>query len=224
MRKHSKEFLETLTPFQGYELLVEGNKRFVDNLMSNHDHLEMINETRDGQYPFAVILSCMDSRTSVELIFDQGLGDLFSIRVAGNIVNDDIVASIEYAVKYVGSKVLMVLGHTECGAIKSAKQGVKDGHITALLERIQPSISKAMLHKGEEHHFHDGVAYANVENSLEEILTRSEIVREMFKKGEIGIVGAMYNIDNGKVDFFKNLTSPDKKQVKSQKTVAIDEI
>ncbi len=212
MRKHSKEFLLNLTPYQGYELLVEGNKRFINNLQNDHDHLEMINETREGQYPFAVILSCMDSRTSTELIFDQGLGDLFSIRVAGNIVNDDILASIEYAIKYVGSKVLMVLGHTECGAIKSAKQGVQDGHITSLLERIQPSISKAMLQDSTDHLFHDEVAYANVENSLEEILTRSAIVKEMFKKGEIGIVGGVYNIENGQVDFFKNLTKKKKSE------------
>lgn len=211
MRKHSKEFLQNLTPYQGYEILVEGNRRFINNLNTNHDHLEMINETREGQYPFAVILSCMDSRTSVELIFDQGLGDLFSIRVAGNIVNDDILASIEYAVKYVGSKVLMVLGHTECGAIKSAKQGVKDGHITALLERIQPSISKAMLKGDTDHMFDDTVAYTNVENSLEEILNRSDIVKQMFAKGEIGIVGGVYNIETGQVDFFKNLTKKTKK-------------
>ncbi|HEX6845648.1 MAG TPA: carbonic anhydrase [Chitinophagaceae bacterium] len=206
MRKHSKEFLENLTPYQGYEILVEGNKRFINNLNSDHDHLEMINETREGQYPFAVILSCMDSRTSVELIFDQGLGDLFSIRVAGNIVNNDILASIEYAIKYVGSKVLMVLGHTECGAIKSAKAGVRDGHITTLLDRIQPSISKAMLKEEDYHMFNDNAAYANVENSLEEILTRSDIVKDMFKKGEIGIVGGVYDIETGQVDFFKNLT------------------
>jgi carbonic anhydrase len=214
MRKHSSEFLQNLTPYQGYEILVEGNERFVNNLNTNHDHLEMINETREGQYPFAVILSCMDSRTSVELIFDQGLGDLFSIRVAGNIVNNDIVASIEYAVKYVGSRVLMVLGHTECGAINSARKGVQDGHISSLLEKIQPSISKAML-KGEEDDkkFGDTVAYANVENSLEEILTRSEIVREMFSKGQIGLVGAVYDITTGQVDFFKNLTKKTK-QVK----------
>lgn len=210
MRKHSKEYLENLTPYKCYEILVEGNKRFVNNLNADHDHLEMINETREGQYPFAVILSCMDSRTSVELIFDQGLGDLFSIRVAGNIVNNDILASIEYAVKYVGSKILVVLGHTECGAIKSAKQGVKDGHITDLLKRIQPSISKAMLKDDKEHLFHDNVAYANVENSLEEILTHSEIVKQMFEKGEIGLVGGIYNIENGEVDFFKNLTKKKK--------------
>ena len=210
MKKHSKEYLEQLTPAQAYDLLVEGNKRFIDNLNNDHDHLEMINETREGQHPFAVILSCMDSRTSSELIFDQGLGDIFSIRVAGNIVNNDILASIEYAVKYVGSKVLVVLGHTECGAITSAKKGVEDGHITALLNRIQPAISKAMLSE-EKHQHNDKVAYANVENSLEEILTGSEIVKAMFKNGEIGIVGAVYNIENGKVDFFKNLTQAEKK-------------
>lgn len=211
MRKHSKEYLEKLTPSQGYEILVEGNQRFVENLSTNHDHLELINQTREGQYPFAVILSCMDSRTSVELIFDQGLGDLFSIRIAGNIVNNDIVASIEYAVKYVGSKVLMVLGHTECGAIKSAKAGVEDGHITQLLKRIQPSISKAMLSE-HTHMFRDNVAYANVENSLEEILTGSSIVKEMFEKGQIGLVGGVYDVETGKVDFFKNLTNGQKQK------------
>jgi carbonic anhydrase len=219
MRKHSKEYLENLTPSQGYQLLVEGNKRFVENLSSNHDHLDMINETREGQYPFAVILSCMDSRTSTELIFDQGLGDLFSIRIAGNIVNNDILASLEYAVKYVGSKVLVVLGHTECGAIKSAKAGVADGHITDLLKRIQPSISKALLKDESDHIFSDNVAYANVENSLEEILTRSTIVKEMFAKGQIGLVGGVYDIETGKVDFFKNLT----KNKKQKNPAAVNE-
>jgi len=155
----------------------------------------------------------MDSRTSVELIFDQGLGDLFSIRVAGNIVNNDILGSIEYAIKYVGTKILMVLGHTECGAIKSARQGVADGHITDLLKRIQPSISKALLRDDEDHLFSDKVTYANVENSLEEILTRSKIVKEMFERGQIGIVGGVYNIENGQVDFFKNLTKKKKEDM-----------
>jgi carbonic anhydrase len=212
MKKHSKEYLQTLTPYQGYELLKEGNKRFINNLKTDHDHLELINQTREGQYPFAVILSCMDSRTSTELIFDQGLGDLFSIRVAGNIVNNDILASIEYAVKYVGSKVLMVLGHTECGAIKSAKQGVEDGHLTDLLKRIKPSISKALLNGDKDHLFDDSVSYANVENSLEEILNRSAIVKDMFERGQIGIIGGVYNIENGQVDFFKNLTKREKRE------------
>ncbi len=194
-----------LTPYQGYEILVQGNQRFVANLQTDHNHLEMINETRDGQYPFAVILSCMDSRTSVELIFDQGLGDLFSIRVAGNVVNSDIIGSIEYAVKYVGSKVLMVLGHTGCGAINSAKKGVPDPNITSLLNKIQPAISKALL-DNNTYKFEDKVAYTNVENSLEEILTASPVVKEMFEKGEIGLVGGVYDIQTGEVDFFKNLT------------------
>jgi carbonic anhydrase len=210
MRKHSKEYLQNLTPYQGYEILVEGNKRFINNMKADHNHLELINQTREGQHPFAVILSCMDSRTSAELIFDQGLGDLFSIRVAGNIVNNDILASIEYAVKYVGSKVLMVLGHTECGAINSAKQGVTDGHITDLLKRIQPSISKALLQDDKDYLFNDRVAYANVENSMEEIVIRSEIVKKLFEEGQIGIVGGVYNIENGQVDFFKNLTKKKK--------------
>lgn len=214
MKKHSKEYLETLTPYQGYELLREGNKRFINNLKEDHDHLELLNQTREGQFPFAVILSCMDSRTSVELIFDQGLGDLFSIRVAGNIVNNDILASIEYAIKYVGSKVLMVLGHTECGAIKGAKQGIIDGHLTDLLSRIQPSITKAMLQEDKDYLFKDKVAYANVENSLEEILSRSKIVKEMFENKQIGIVGGVYNIQTGQVDFFKNLTKKTKEEAR----------
>lgn len=210
MKKHSKEFLEQLTPEQGFNLLVEGNQRFIHSLNKDHDHLEMINETRDGQYPFAVILSCMDSRTSVELIFDQGLGDLFSIRIAGNIVNNDIIASIEYAVKYVGSKVLVVLGHTECGAIDSAKKGIKDGHITELLDRIQPSISKAMLMDDSNYLFNENVSYANVENSLEEIITGSEIIKDLFTKGDLGIIGAVYNVNTGIVDFFKNIAKKTK--------------
>lgn len=218
MKKHSKEYLETLTPYQGYELLKEGNKRFINNLKADHDHLELLNQTREGQYPFAVILSCMDSRTSSELIFDQGLGDLFSIRVAGNIVNNDILASIEYAVKYIGTKVLMVLGHTECGAIKSAKQGVTDGHLTDLLNRIQPSITKALL-DDKDYMFNDKVAYANVENSLEEILKRSKIVKELFENKKIGIVGGVYNIQNGEVDFFKNLTQKTKEDKQLLETI-----
>lgn len=207
MRKHSKESLGNLSPEKCLNILREGNKRFVTNLNKDHDHLEMVNETREGQYPFAVILSCMDSRTSIELIFDQGLGDLFSIRIAGNIVNDDILASLEYALKYVGSKLLVVLGHTGCGAINSAKMGVQDGHITGLLERIQPAISKAMLKKNETLLFGDPVAYANVEHSLEEILTRSPTIKNMFSNGEIGLAGAMYDVSNGDVDFFMDLST-----------------
>jgi carbonic anhydrase len=206
MKKHSKELLKQLTHFKCLEILQVGNERFIHNLQNDHDHLEMVNETRESQYPFAVVLSCMDSRTSIEFVFDQGLGDLFSIRAAGNVVNDDILASLEYAVKYVGSKLLVVLGHTSCGAVKCAVEGVQDGHITELLKRIQPAISKAMLKISDDRPFDDKVCYTNVENSLEEILTRSEIVRGMFVSGEIGLVGAVYNVGDGRVDFFMNLT------------------
>lgn len=216
MRKHSKEDLQNMTPYDAYKLLQEGNLRFMNNLKMHHDHLKVINQTGEGQYPFAVILSCMDSRTSVELIFDQGLGDLFSIRIAGNVVNNDIIASIEYAVKYIGAKVLMVLGHTGCGAIKSAKAGVEDGHITHLLKKIQPAFSKAMLYDDQSYLFNDKVTYANVENSLEIILTQSSVVKEMFENNQIGIVGGVYNVENGKVDFFKNLTK-NTKAIKEEK-------
>lgn len=207
MRKHTRESLDQLTPNRAAEFLMEGNERFVSNLKRDHDHLETINETRDGQFPFAVILSCMDSRTSVELIFDQGLGDLFSIRVAGNVVNDDIIGSIEYAVKYVGSKLLVVLGHTSCGAIDSAVKGVQDGYITGLLDRIRPSISRAKLKSDSECKHGDKVVYANVENSLQEVISKSPIVNELFTSGQIGLMGAVYNVENGSVDFFKKLTN-----------------
>jgi carbonic anhydrase len=207
MRKHNRESLDQLTPNRAAEFLMEGNQRFVSNLKRDHDHLETINETRDGQFPFAVILSCMDSRTSVELIFDQGLGDLFSIRVAGNVVNDDIIGSIEYAVKYVGSKLLVVLGHTSCGAINSAVKGVQDGYITGLLDRIRPSISRAKLKSDSECKHGDKVVYANVENSLQEVISKSPIVNELFTSGQIGLMGAVYNVENGSVDFFKKLTN-----------------
>ncbi len=207
MRKHTRESLDQLTPNRAAEFLMEGNERFISNLKRDHDHLETINETRDGQFPFAVILSCMDSRTSVELIFDQGLGDLFSIRVAGNVVNDDIIGSIEYAVKYVGSKLLVVLGHTSCGAINSAVKGVQDGYITGLLDRIRPSISRAKLKSDSECKHGDKVVYANVENSLQEVISKSPIVNELFTSGQIGLMGAVYNVENGSVDFFKKLTN-----------------
>ncbi|MEX0884250.1 MAG: carbonic anhydrase, partial [Cyclobacteriaceae bacterium] len=133
MKAHTKTTQDSLTPQDALEFLKEGNKRFINNLSTNRNLLQMVNETRDGQWPFAVVLSCIDSRTSAELIFDQGLGDIFSARVAGNIVNEDILGSMEYAIKYAGSKLVLVLGHTKCGAVTSACKKVKDGNITALL-------------------------------------------------------------------------------------------
>lgn len=139
----TKEQQQAITPEKAIELLKEGNKRFVNNLKLNRNLLQQVNETSQGQFPFAVILSCMDSRTPAELIFDQGLGDVFSIRVAGNILNDDILGSIEFACQVVGVKLIAVVGHTQCGAIKGACDGVKLGNLTNLLNKISPVIQEA---------------------------------------------------------------------------------
>lgn len=211
MRTVTKEFLENMTPRQAFELLEEGNKRFVNNLKINRNLLQQMNETANSQHPFAAVLSCMDSRTSAELVFDQGLGDIFSIRIAGNVVNDDIVGSMEYACKVVGSKLLVVLGHTRCGAIKGACDNVEMGNLTGLLNKIRPAIDKTN-HYGEDIHsvlYSEKVAYANVLNSMDEILEKSPIIREMFSEGQIGIVGGMYSVENGRVHFIRKLFTKD---------------
>lgn len=211
MRTVTKEFLENMTPRQAFELLEEGNKRFVNNLKINRNLLQQMNETANSQHPFAAVLSCMDSRTSAELVFDQGLGDIFSIRIAGNVVNDDIVGSMEYACKVVGSKLLVVLGHTRCGAIKGACDNVEMGNLTGLLNKIRPAIDKTD-HYGEDIHnvlYSEKVAYANVLNSMDEILEKSPIIREMFSEGQIGIVGGMYSVENGRVHFIRKLFTKD---------------
>lgn len=207
MHTHTKEFLDSLTPRKAYEVLREGNQRFIKNLKINRNLLQQLNETAAGQYPFAVVLSCMDSRTSVELIFDQGLGEIFSIRIAGNIVNDDILGSMEYACKVVGTKLIVVLGHTRCGAIKGACDDVEMGHLTGLLSKIKPAMHKTDNY-GEDIHNHvyaEKVAYANVLQSMDEIVKRSAIIRDLFKKESIGIVGGMYSVESGRVHFIREM-------------------
>src|SRR5687768_9947310 len=166
MKTHTREFQEKLTPKNAFKVLKDGNDRFVNNLKINRNLLQLLNDTRDGQYPFAVALSCMDSRTSIELIFDQGLGDIFSIRIAGNIVNNDILGSMEYACKAVGSKLIVVLGHSRCGAIQGAVQGIEMGHLTALLQKIMPAHGKAGENSGELNDV-EKLAYANVLHSID---------------------------------------------------------
>ena len=205
MRTHTKEFLEKLTPEQAFDVLEEGNKRFINNLKINRNLLQQLNDTANGQYPFAAILSCMDSRTSTELIFDLGLGDIFSLRVAGNIVNDDIVGSMEYACNIAGSKLIVVLGHTRCGAIKGACDDVQLGNLTGLLEKIKPSIEKAGSQNDYLPVFPEKVAHANVLHSIEEILERSSIIRGLFREGKIGIAGGVYSVETGRVNFIKKL-------------------
>ena len=219
MKTHTKEFLETLTPQHAFEVLKEGNKRFINNLKMNRNLLQQLDEVQDGQHPFAVVLSCMDSRTSTELIFDQGLGDIFSIRIAGNVVNDDIVGSMEYACEVVGSKLIVVLGHSRCGAIAGAVDHVEMGNLTGLLEKIKPAIEQAKTNDHSQHAIlNEKVAYSNVLNSMDEILERSSIIRALYKEGKIGIVGGMYSIENGKVHFTKKMFS----NAQPQKNMATD--
>jgi len=204
MRTHTEKTQAQITPDLALRYLVEGNHRFVENLRAHRDLLQQVNETSDGQYPFATILSCIDSRTSAELIFDQGLGDIFSVRVAGNVVNEDILGSMEYACKVVGSKLLVVLGHSKCGAIASACQHIKMGNITALLSKIQPAVAKVSVTHADitTEEAVQKVADQNVLESIEQIKQRSEILMELVRSGEIKIVGAMYDIESGRVEFF----------------------
>ncbi len=212
MRVHTKETQSSLTPRMALEILQEGNARFIKNLKAQRDLLAQVNATRDGQWPFATVLSCIDSRTSAELIFDQGLGDVFSIRIAGNIVNTDILGSMEFACKVAGSKLIVVLGHTKCGAVKGACDHVEMGNLTELLSKLQPAVysesetTAVDKRNSKNGKFVENVARLNVKRSVKSIIERSFILEEMLDKGEIGIVGAMYNIDTGKVEFYKDVS------------------
>ncbi len=205
MKAHTKETQENLTPRMALETLKEGNQRFIKNLKAQRDLLGQVNDTREGQFPFATILSCIDSRTSAELIFDQGLGDIFSVRIAGNIVNTDIIGSMEFACKVAGSKLIVVLGHTNCGAVKGACDHVEMGNLTELLSKIQPAVYQEKTttenRTSSNKEFVENVAVINVRRSAEQIIERSYILEQMLEKGEIGVVGAMYNVKNGEVEF-----------------------
>ncbi|GAA4300181.1 carbonic anhydrase family protein [Compostibacter hankyongensis] len=205
VRSNTKETQESLTPEKALELLKTGNYRFVNNLKINRNLLQQVNETRDGQWPFAAILSCIDSRTSAELIFDQGLGDIFSVRIAGNVINEDILGSLEYACKLAGSKLIVVLGHTKCGAIKGACDGVELGNLSSLLNKIRPAVEAETAVWDEcqpdNPAFLDGVTQLNVRHSVKLILEQSTVVREMVDRGEVGLVGAVYDVETGAVTF-----------------------
>ena len=208
MKAHNRESQEQMTPQRALEFLEEGNKRFVNNLKAHRDLLEQVNATVDGQWPFATILSCIDSRTSAELIFDQGLGDVFSVRIAGNIVNTDILGSMEFACKVAGSKLIVVLVHSKCGAVKGACDHVEMGNLTELLSKIQPAVYQEKItnedRTSKNATFVENVAEINVKRSVKSILERSNIIEQMVEKGEIGIIGAMHNIETGKVTFYED--------------------
>ena len=209
MKAHSKETQAQMTPRKALQFLQEGNDRFINNLKANRNLLEQVNETRDGQWPFATILSCIDSRTSAELIFDQGLGDVFSVRIAGNIVNTDILGSMEFACKVAGSKLIVVLGHSKCGAVKGACDHVEMGNLTELLSKIQPAVYEEKVTTSERNsknsEFVENVAEINVKRSVKNIIERSFVLEQMLEEGQIGIVGAMHDIESGKVIFYDDV-------------------
>lgn len=205
MHTHSKDTQQNLTPDLAIQILKEGNERFMKNLKANRNLLQQVNETSEGQYPFATILSCIDSRTSSELIFDQGLGDIFSIRIAGNILNEDILGSMEFATKVVGTKVIVVLGHTKCGAVVGACNHVEMGNLTTLLKKIQPAVEaeKATVSNrtGDNPQFVNNVTELNVRLTIDRIRKESPIIAELEREGKIKIVGGIYEVKNGKVTF-----------------------
>lgn len=207
MRTHTKATQGSLTPEQALEILKEGNERFVKNIKANRNLLEQVKETSTGQFPFAAILSCIDSRTSAELIFDQGLGDIFSIRIAGNVLNDDILGSMEYACKLSGSKLIVVLGHTKCGAISGACDHVELGYVTQLLEKIQPAIAlekeTTENRNSSNQDFVLNVSRNNVNLVVKAIRASSPILKELESHQQIKIIGGLYHLDTGKVDFFE---------------------
>ncbi|MBC7887322.1 MAG: carbonic anhydrase [Ferruginibacter sp.] len=206
MHTHSRETQSSLTPDLALEILKEGNERFMKNLKANRNLLQQVNETSKGQFPFATILSCIDSRTSAELVFDQGLGDIFSIRIAGNILNEDILGSMEFATKVMGTKIIVVLGHTKCGAIVGACNHVEMGNLTTLLNKIQPAIYNEKVttenRNGSNEAFVKNVTELNVFLTIDRIKRESPIIAELEQQGAIKITGALYDVENGRVNFF----------------------
>ena len=202
------ETQSSISPSIALDILKEGNARFTENKQAGRDLLKQIQDTSTGQYPFATVLHCIDSRVSAELIFDQGIGDVFSIRIAGNFVNTDILGSMEFACKLAGTKILVVLGHTACGAVKGACDGAELGNLTSMLAKIKPAVdgvsmpTDASLRNSKNIDFVNAVAKKNVELSIDNILEKSPVLAGMKEAGEIEIVGAMYDIHTGKVTFY----------------------
>jgi carbonic anhydrase len=207
MKAHTRETQATMTPQKALSFLKEGNLRFQNNLKANRNLLEQVNDTSHGQFPFATILSCIDSRVSAELVFDQGLGDIFSVRIAGNFVNVDILGSMEFACKLAGTKLIIVLGHTSCGAVKGACDNAKMGNLTKLLEKITPAVNavtepkEISLRNSKNLEFVDMVSEKHVLLTMERIYNESPILAEMAENGEIKIAGAMYDVSTGAINF-----------------------
>lgn len=207
MYTQTKKTQMNLTPHEALQILKQGNQRFINNLKAHRNLLQQLNETSDGQFPFAVILSCIDSRTSAELIFDQGLGDIFSIRIAGNILNEDILGSMEFATKISGAKIILVLGHTKCGAITGACDHIEMGHLTGLLHKIQPAILNETNTKenrtGANDLFVKNVTTINVHHTIERVRLESSIIADLEQEKKIIVTGGLYDVESGEVTFFE---------------------
>ena len=195
----TKEIQDSISPNRAVEMLKEGNQRFLDKNVQDRDLHLQVSQTSSGQFPYAVVLSCIDSRVPVELVLDQGVGDIFSARVAGNIINEDILGSIEYACGVAGSKAILVLGHSKCGAVTAACKGVELGNITALLSKVKPAIANIKLRDGEVEV--EEVTKANVHQSIKEIREKSSILADLETEGKIKIVGAVYHVEDGRVSY-----------------------
>jgi carbonic anhydrase len=193
------ESLAAMTPASALAKLKEGNARFVEKNMRSRDWMAKIPATAGGQYPFAAILACMDSRAPIEIIFDQGIGDVFGIRLAGNVVNEDVLGSMEYATKVVGTKLLVVLGHTSCGAVKGAIDDAKLGNLTGLLAKIRPAVSASGPGSSKDDAYVTKVAQAYVAQAMKEIREKSPTIKAQLDAGTVGLVGAIYDVSTGKV-------------------------
>ena len=214
MYTHTRGGQDSLIATDALQLLKDGNARFCANLKTNRNLLQQVNETRHGQWPFAVILSCIDSRTSAELIFDQGLGDIFSVRIAGNVLNDDILGSMEFACRIARAKLVVVLGHSKCGAIQGACDGVELGHLGGLLRKIRPAVeavSEPHLRTSGNARFVEAVAHENVRRAVGLVPERSDVLRELLEAGAIEVVGAMYDVSTGAVAFLEGPEAGDER-------------
>jgi carbonic anhydrase len=208
MNAQTKETQDLMTPTTALQELKDGNQRFIEKKQLNRDLLQQVSETSTGQFPFATVLSCIDSRVSSELIFDQGIGDIFSVRIAGNFVNEDILGSMEFACKLAGTKLVLVLGHTACGAVKGACDHARLGNLTALINKIEPAVEAVKepadesIRNSSNSDFVNEVATQNVKMTIENIRNQSEVLKEMEDAGEIQILGGMYDIQSGKVTIY----------------------
>ncbi|MEL6924395.1 MAG: carbonic anhydrase family protein [Bacteroidota bacterium] len=205
-KTQTKDSQAGISPAMARELLMAGNKRFMDREPIQRNLTGQVGDTSTGQFPFAAVVSCIDSRIPTEIVFDQGIGDIFNARVAGNFVNEDILGSLEFACKLAGSKLIVVMGHTSCGAVKGACDHAKLGNLTQMLDKIMPAVNAIETGEGVDRSsknldFVNTVAKKNVEMTIEDIKSKSPVLYEMYQAGEIGIVGAMYDVKTGQVSF-----------------------